>query len=236
MGTRAHDAVVPERGRSASNSSVAMVASWSLAGGLAGGLLIVGFILAGRLHPDMLVAVTMATLGSIFGAVHGSILGVLARPARVERGRRWWEWAITGVGFAAAFMIAVAATLWLSLSAVAARVGAPSSWVILTAGVAVCLGVFIWATVLGWRSLESAYARWPDHGLGRWLVLGVFLLLTGVLLLLRPVLPGTGLQLSVLATIVMAAVATLWIALPAIIITLSVTRRRWLRLEGSGRR
>jgi hypothetical protein len=228
MGTRAHDAVVPERGRSPSDSSVAMVTGWSLAGGLAGGLLIVGFILAGRLHPDLLVAVTMATLGSIFGGLHGAILGVLARPARVERGRRWWEWTITGLGFAAAFLIAIAATLWLSLIAVEARVGTPLSWVILTASVAGCLGVFIWATVLGWRSLERAYARWPDHALGSWLVLGVFILLTGVLLLLRPALPGTGLQLSVFATTAVAAIATLWIALPAIIITLSVTRRRWL--------
>lgn len=226
MSTRVHDGFAAERERQDSTSIATMAACWSLAGGLAGGLLIVGLILTGRLHPDALIAVMMAALGSLFGAVHGVVLAHLGRPLLAGRSRGWREWAITLLVVAAAFVLAIAATLWLSMSAVAARAGSPSTWVILAAGIAVCLGVFVWATVLGWRALESAYARWPDHWLGSWLVFGVFMLLTGSMLLLRPVLPGTGLQITPLGAIALAAVATLWIALPAIVVALSLAHRR----------
>jgi hypothetical protein len=226
MSATAHDAVVPEREVPRPSSIATMAASWSLAGGLAGGLLIVGLILIGRIHPDGLVAVVMAVLGSVFGAMHGAVLGHLGRSVGAESGRRWREWAIAALAAAGALMVAVSAALWLSMSAVAIRAGSPSSWIILTGSGVVCLGVFLWATVLGWRALESAFARWPDHWLGSWLVFGVFMLLVGTLLLLRPALPGTGLQLTALAAVVVAALATLWIALPAIVMTLRLTHRR----------
>lgn len=220
MNTRAQVAAESKQVLFRPRGIAVMAASWSLAGGLAGGLLVVGFILTGRLHPDGLITALTAALGSIFGAAHGAVLGHLGRAATLERGQQWREWTLAGFTSTIASVVAISAALWLSLIAVAVRAGSPLSWVIVGASGTVCLAVFVWVTALGWHALGSAYSRWPDHSIGSWLVVGVFMLLAGTLLLLRPTLPGTNLQLSTPMTIVVAALATLWVALPAIVLAL----------------
>lgn len=208
------------------SESVAMlVASWTLAAGLAAGTLIAGFVAAGLLHPDGVIAVGVALLGSAFGAVHGVVLGRLGRAPGPGSGG-WRDGLASGLAAVVAAPAAATGSLWLEVSAATAGAGSGLGWAGLIVGGLLSLGIFAWATILGWRAFERAYARWPDHRLGGLLVGGAFVLLAGAFLLLRPVLPGTALQVSPLGGIVLAALATLWVALPAVVIALRVAHSR----------
>ncbi|HSJ07678.1 MAG TPA: hypothetical protein VK936_13325 [Longimicrobiales bacterium] len=198
-------------------SMATVAASWSLAGGIAGGMLAAGFVAAGRLHPDgaIIITLVLASMGSVLGILHGAVLGHLAR-ARSDP-YTWPETTVGVMAAAAGLVVANVLSQWLVLAALLARAGARTGWIYLAVLVPLCLGIVAWATFLGWHKLEAAYARWPEHRIGSWLVAGVFLVVSGVFLVLRPAIPGTELQLSWWATLIVAAVATLWIAAPAVI-------------------
>jgi hypothetical protein len=198
-------------------SMATMAASWALAGGIAGGMLAAGFVVAGRLHPDgaIIITLVLASVGSVLGIVHGAVLGHLAR-ARSDS--YTWPEAIVGVAAAGAgLVVANVLSQWLVLASLLARAGSRTGWVYLAVLIPLSLAIVAWATFLGWHKLEMAYARWPEHRIGSWLVGGVFVLVSAAFLMLRPAIPGTELQLSWWATLVVAAVATLWIAAPAVI-------------------
>jgi hypothetical protein len=205
----------------------ALTTSWTLAGALAGGAFVVLLLLTGRLHPGGLEITTLllVSLGAWLGMLHGFMLSVLARPGH-EPKPDLWQWTLAGFGAAAAWTVGMTGSLWLSMSAVVALAGRPLGWLGLGAGVAATALILGVASVLGWRALSTAYARWPDHGLGSWLVAGTFLVLTASLLAVRPALPGTQVQLTLAGTVVAAALATLWVALPAIALILPLTHRR----------
>jgi hypothetical protein len=206
-------------------------ASWSLAGGLAGGLLVAAFVSAGRLHPDVLVAAVVALLFGSFGAVHGAVLAHLGRPAEDRIGtswhsrRRWSRRALAVLATILSVGVAAMASVGLVMNAALARAGSRLGAALVIAGVVVCAGVILWATVLGWRALERAYARWPDHRLGTWLGVGVFAVLAATFVLLQPALPGMGFSVSPAGGLLLAALATVWVALPAIVIALSLSHR-----------
>lgn len=197
---------------------------WSLAGGIAGGMLITIFLLAGRLHPEgsVMFAGVLAAVGSVLGIIHGVVLGRISRPGDGTPA----DQVLSVVVVAGAFVLAIWIGMWLALTAVLARAGSVSGTVALVALIAGALAVVAWATVLGWQAIERAYIRWPDHRIGLRLVIGAFLVLAATALVLRPALPGTELQLSAPALVVGAALAALWIATPAIIVALRFTHPR----------
>jgi hypothetical protein len=201
-----------------------VAAAWSAAGALAGGLIVAGFLAAGRLHPEgaVLAALVLATAGGLLGVVHGAILGHLGRPAETDHAVSWADRALALLAAAAALFGAVLLTIWLVLSAVLTRTGSAWGGLALLIGSAIAAGVLVWATLLGWRSLEAAYERWPDHRLGTLLGVGAFAIISLVLLALRPAIPGTGIQLPAVGWIVVAAIATVWLAAPVIIMALRV--------------
>jgi hypothetical protein len=218
---RAH----PLLGRSAQ-----LAVTWAVAAGGAGGGLVAALLLAGRMHPEagITVGALLATVGSMLGAVHGSVLGYLGRPESDIHATSWTERAFAMVVAAGALIGAITLALWLVLSALVVRAGSAWGWVAFTAAAALGLVFALQATLLGWRSLDTAYARWPEHRLGTLLVLGAFGVLCAVFLALRPAIPGTQLQLSAIAWIFVAALATLWIATPVIVIALRlVGRPQW---------
>lgn len=226
MSTRAREGTADHDEAPGPAPAALLAGSWTLAGGLAAGLIVGGFVATGRIHPDILVAVVMAGLGGMLGAVHGAVLGHLGGSAHAGMRGRLAAWALSAVSVAGATVVAVIGSVGLAMSAATARMGSVSGWAMLVAGSLAAGACIVWATVLGWRALESAYMRWPDHRLGSWLALGVFAVLAVVFALLRPVLPGTGLSLSPVGGIVLAGLATLWVALPAIILALPLAHRR----------
>jgi hypothetical protein len=200
-----------------------LIVGWALAAGLAAALVIVIPTAFGRIHPDALVTTALAAAGAAFGALHGAVLARLANGG--GRGRPLVRFlaalatALLGIG------VAALAGGGLAISAAVARAGLTSGWVLLAVGILGSLAVVGWSSVAGWRAFESAYHRWPEHRLGARLLIGAFVLIVAALTLLRPVLPWTEIQVRPLALVVLAALATLWIALPAVVVGLSLARR-----------
>lgn len=200
--------------------------SWALAGGAAGGLATAGLLLLGRVHPDalLLTAALLATLGSVLGMVHGAVLGYLGRPDRSAGDTRFPALAVS-VAALSAFTAALILAVWLAIAVLAGRAGQPAGWLIGMVALPLAVGSLVWATMLGWYAIENAYTRWPDHRIGSYLIIGAFMVLLGAFLALRPVIPGTRLQLSTPAGMVAAALAALWLAAPAIYFGLRLIHR-----------
>lgn len=203
-----------------------MIVSWTLAGGVAGGLLMAILVITSRIHSMGIAAfvVAVGALGCIFGAVHGAVLGYLGRQnGNLQLNRRGWM--TLGVSTLAASACAITFAFWLTLSAMTAAVGRDFGVVAFGFSLIISLAIFAWATVNGWHALERAYARWPEKRLGTSLVLGAFAVLSGVMLILRGAIPGTAIQLPLGAAIFLVAIAVFWIVSPAVIVSLRMTSR-----------
>jgi hypothetical protein len=157
--------------------------------------------------------------------VHGAVLGYLGRPAPFAGDKRFPALAVS-IAAMSAFTAAMILAVWLSIAALAGRAGQPAGWLIGMVALPLAVGSLVWATMLGWYAIENAYARWPDHRIGSYLIVGAFAVLLTAFLALRPVLPGTRLQLSTAAGMVAAALAALWLAAPAIFFGLRLIHRR----------
>jgi hypothetical protein len=202
-----------------------VAAAWAAAGGAAGGTLVAALLLAGRLHPSgsVTIAMLLAGAGSILGLIHGAVLGYLGRHAGCEVALRPKDRVFAVAGAVGGVGMSIALSAWLALSAVLARTGSVGGWLALLAGGAAVLSIAVLASVLGWRSLDCAYHEWQRHSLGAALLGGTFVVLCASFLLLRPALPGTHFQLSFTGWVAVAALATIWIATPAIVLAL-----RWV--------
>lgn len=204
-----------------------LVPSWSMAGGLAGGLLVVVLLLLGSMHPDgmLLIMLMLVAVGSALGTVHGAILRRLSSSGSDGRTRL----AVITAGAAGAvlgFVLALLLSSWLTLSAALVGAGRGLGWAGLILGLPVTGGLYLWAAVVGWDALRAAYGRWPEHRLGTVLLVGALVVVTGTLFALRPTLQGMDLRLSPLVIVILAALATLWVAAPAIVVALHYGHRR----------
>lgn len=208
----ASDLVVPRFGWMAT-----MTGCWTFAGGAAGGLATAVLLVLGRIHPDalLLTAAFLTTLGSGFGTVHGAVLGYLGRP-RQDTGQSRFPGLTVSLASLFAFVATMIIAVWLSISVLAAMAGQPAGWAIVMIALPIAVGSLVWATILGWYAIENVYARWPDHRIGSFLIGGAFVVLFAAFLTIRPMIPGTQLQLSVPAGMIVAGLAALWLAAPAI--------------------
>jgi ActR/RegA family two-component response regulator len=208
----------------------AVVMSWTLAGGAAGGLLATGLLLTDQIHPDpafVFLIVALVIMGSTLGTIHGMVLGRLGRPEDAPRRSVLVELLWNVLGAVTGFILALLAAAWVTASATFALEGNQAATAAMLLGMAACLAACVWAAVLGWRVFRNAYARWPAHRLGTCLVLGAFAVLTTIFLALRPALVGTHLRVSVLGAVLFAAMATLWVAAPVVVmVTLRLGRSR----------
>lgn len=203
-----------------------MTGCWALAGGAAGALATTGLLLFGRIHPDalLLTAIFLTTLGSGFGTVHGAVLGYLGRP-RDGTGESRVPGLTVSLAVLFAFTAAIVIAVWLSIAVLAGMAGQRAGWVIALLALPIAVGNLVWATILGWYAIENAYARWPDHRIGSFIIGGTFIVLLAAFLALRPVIPGTQLQLSLPAGMILAGLAALWLAAPAIFFGLRLIHR-----------
>jgi hypothetical protein len=185
-----------------------------------------GLLLAGRLHSFglILLVVMVGVVGSVLGAVHGSVLGYLGRPAgpHVMHARHY---AMVGGLAAVACLVGVCLAVWLVVSAMAVQVGDVVGQIAMIMAALTAFAVFAWATVNGWHALDAAYRRWPEKRMGTALVLGAFVILLATMQWLRGGIPGTEIQLSAGASLVLVALAVLWIVSPAVILGLRVAAR-----------
>jgi hypothetical protein len=204
-----------------------VAALWAAAGGTAAGGLVAVLLLLGRIHPDgsLSIALLLASAGAMLGLIHGVVLGYVGRHAAVEHPLRTRDHVFGVLAAGGAIAAAVLLAQWLVLSAVLLRAGSPWGWLALAAGGAAAVVIGVWATVLGWRSLERAYLDWADHRLGAGLLAGSFAALWVVFLVLRPAIPGTRLQLPAAGWLIVSGLATIWVATPAVVLALRAGRR-----------
>jgi hypothetical protein len=200
--------------------------SWALAGGAATGVLIGGLVVTSRLHSMGMIAlvVIIALFGSLLGTIHGAVLGYLGRPNTYSH-LSWQRWLQVAAFATGACILAVVFAVWLVVSAMASVAGQVSAMFGLALSTLIAFGFFAWATLIGWRALETAYQRWPEKRLGTRLVIGSAVVLLGFMLMLRGSIPGTEIRLSAGAAIVLTAIAALWLVSPAVIVALRLARR-----------
>lgn len=201
-------------------------ASWSLAGGTAGGVLIAGLVLTSRMHSMGILPVVaiVATFGSALGTVHGALLGYLGR-SELGSGLSWRNWLLVGAAAFAGWACAILFALWLAIGAMTAGARGGSGIFALAIAAPVALAIFTWATACGWQAIETAYARWPEKRLGTRLVVGAFVILSASMVLLRGGIPGTEIELSPIMAGALVAIAAIWIVSPAVIVALRIARR-----------
>jgi hypothetical protein len=197
-----------------------LAAVWAAAGGTAGGALIAVLILAGRMHPagSVAAALLLSITGAALGLVHGAVIGRLGHRDEPATGLA----AFVPAAFVAVLALLTSASLavWLTTSAVLARAGQFWGWMALLAGGVAAAGVAVLATWLGWSALESAWTEWRERRLGAPLVGGTFTVLAVSLLFLEPALPGGRGTLTTAGWLLVAALATLWIATPVVVLGL----------------
>ncbi|HUG39279.1 MAG TPA: hypothetical protein VMM12_02280 [Longimicrobiales bacterium] len=209
-----------------------MLLAWTLAGGMvAGGFLVTSVALAGGTSSHGGLSVTpLFVLGALAGMVHGGALGFLGRyphETGVDALRSTARGALVALP-AAAICWGLALMIALTPSFAGSRrwdllLAASLAWV---AGIAICL----WAAYEGWRRMRRVFARWPEHRAGTLILLGVLTLLLVRFFAEHPTIWWTDLRVTGIGAFVLALGATVWIALPVVVLALRLFHRgvdRW---------
>ncbi len=207
--------------------------SWTMAGGVvAGGFLVASTAVSGGLPVSLALPTSMALClgGGMAGFVHGGALGYLARRTELSRGT-----ALESLGAGAVMALPGGVAAW----AVAGSIALTGAWLtertfllFLSVALGWGLGVILcaWAAWAGWTAARRAFARWPEYREGTAILLAVFAVLAVAFLILHPRIWFTELRVSGLGALVLAAGATLWIALPVAVVILHVVHQgigRW---------
>jgi len=143
------------------------VLSWTLAGGICGGGLLIGALTmfdSGSAGLHLLLAPVLFILGTILGSAHALVLSVAGRPADVPR-----RDALRSALFVLALSLPLIPVSWLVSSSIAVatalRTEMRASWLAVVAGgTAIGLAVCGWACVEAGRVVRSARRRMRSRG------------------------------------------------------------------------
>lgn len=213
-----------------------VVVSWTAAGGVAGGGILVGSLtIAGYVSPglQLLAAPVLFLLGALLGAVHGAVLAVAGRPETLSAGGALKKACLSVLVALPLLFPAWVVTAGISLTA--ALVGEwRLTWGLLSLGgwlfgLALCG----WAVREGWLTLRCACARWPEARLGGALVVAFLVVASLVLADARPGIWGTDLRLNGVGAVILAGALTLWVGLPLVWAVLHVAHG-WLPPHAGG--
>lgn len=215
-------------GRAARSTRV--VVSWTVAGGVTGGGLLVGIAALGTPEAArglLPLSPVLFIVGALGGLIHGSLLGYVGRPDGADTSTTLAA-ILSGVILAIpALTVAWVATAWISLTFVVVTLHAWSTTLLAAAGWAVGVTACCWAAVEGWEAFCSAFCRWPESRPGAWLLV-VAAALFGVLFVgYHPEIWLTDFRVTGAAAVILSLVATVWIALPIIVVLLHYLHRRF---------
>lgn len=211
-------------------SCLRVVISWSAAGGITAGGLLVGA--AALSSPAM--AATLLPLapflflaGALGGLAHGSVLAYLGRPDGVAPTTALAAVG-TGILFAIpALAVAWVATAWISLTSAVLTLHALPTSIVTALGWALGLTICAWAVFEGWRASRNAFARWTESRPGALLVTGVGVVFAVWFVSYRPELWGTDIRVGGLGAILLAVAVTVWVAAPILVVGLHWVHRRF---------
>ena len=201
---------------------VRLVLSWTVAGGVAGGGVVVGVLtITGIVEPglQLLAAPVLFTVGAVLGLLHGGALSVIGRPRCLTRGT-----ALRHAFLAALLSLPLLGIGWLvtaSITLTAAMVTHPSGRLLFftVGGWILGLSLCTWAALEGWRAVRAAVDRWPDGRMGRIgsvLLTGILAATTALFVHVRPPIVGTDARLSGIGAVALAVATTFWVALPTV--------------------
>jgi hypothetical protein len=212
-------------------SCVRVTLTWTVAGGIAcGGVLVGTLTLSGAvsLGFQLLAAPVLFTLGAALGFAHGCVLAVIGRPLSVSRRRAL----LRGLGGGALALPLVAAgwVVTAGMSLTAALLDEFRWATLLLCAGAWCFGLAlcVWAGVEGVRALQRALERWPERRLGSMITGSILVLVSGLLVSHPPELAGTSVRVTGFGAFALAAVITLWVALPLVVLVLRLASARSL--------
>jgi len=211
---------------------VRLVLSWTVAGGVAGGGILVGALtITGVVEPglQLLAAPVLFLAGAFLGLLHGGVLSLVGRPGCLTRGTALRHAILAalcalpllGVGWVVTASIALTAALVTEMRA-SWLFFAVGGWIL---GLALCT----WAVVEGWQALKTAMGRWPDGRIASALLTVVLGATTVLFVYLRPPIVGTGVRVNGLGAVALAVAVTLWVALPTVWAALHFLRQCHLR-------
>jgi hypothetical protein len=210
-------------------SSGRLMLSWTTAGGIAGGGVLIGALaLAGVVQPGvhLFAAEALFVVGALVGFVHAALLGIVGRPACLGVGGAAWRIALAALLCVPALVVAWLITAGMTLSAALLTtwslpwmLAAVASWVL---GLALCF----WAGVEGWRAVRRALARLaPDFGAVSALAVLAVGLLGGTLFWRPPEALGFDLRFAPYVAVLVGFGAACSLGMP-LVCTLHALRRR----------
>jgi hypothetical protein len=211
---------------------VRLVLSWTVAGGVAGGGILVGALtIAGVLEPgvQLLAAPVLFIAGAVLGLLHGGALALVGRPSCLTRRGAFGQALIAGAISVPLLALGWVVTASISLTA-ALMTEMRASWLVFAAGGwAIGLVLCGWAAVEGLGALRIAFGRWPQGRAGSVLLTTILGATIALFAHVHPPILGTGLRLNGLGAIALALATTVWVALPAVWLGLHMLHPHHLR-------
>ena len=210
--------------------SARVVISWTAAGGITAGGLLIGVAALGS--PEMArgllpLAPVLFLIGAAGGLVHGSILAYLGRPPAVGTAAT-----IGAIGSGVllsipALAVAWVATAWISLTSAVVALHVWTTTFVALAGWIVGVAACCWAAVEGWEAFCTAFSRWPESRPGALLLVVVGALFAVLFVRYHPAIWLTDFRVTGVGALILALVATVWIALPIIVVLLHYLHRHF---------
>lgn len=226
-----HEALVGHAAR-----STRVVVSWAVAGGIMAGGVLVGVAALGSPEAARILlpmSPVLFLIGAAGGLVHGSVLAYVGRPGRASTSQALAA-ILTGVLLAVpALAVAWVATAWISLTSVAAVLHVWSTTALAVAGWAAGAAACSWAAVEGWEAFCDAFCRWPESRPGALLLLAAAAVFAVLVVGFHPELWMTGFRVTGVGAMLLTLVATVWIALPIIVVLLHYLHR-WFAAAWDG--
>lgn len=207
-----------------------VVLSWTAAGGITAGGVLIGVAALGA--PEMArsllpLAPVLFVIGAAGGLLHGCILAFLGRPPDAAPGNVLTALAIAAVLSVPALVVAWVAAAWISLTFAALAIRTPSTILLVSVGWLVGAAVCYWAAVEGVRAFRCAFSRWPESRPGTLLLAGAGAIFATVFVGYQPQIWWTDVRVTGIGAVILALVATVWIALPVIVLLLHYLHRRF---------
>lgn len=200
----------------------------AMAGGVAvGGVLVAAMTLSGQLsgHALFLNASALFIVGTLLGLVHGVALAYFGRPLHVKPRAAFRDLGLATLyavpGVAVAWLVAV----WVAMSVVAAYTGGIGPMLGVTLGWLAAAAILVTFAIHAWRALGNAYARWPERRAGTVLVAASLAAFMVIFLADRPEIWGLRLRLTQTGAVLLAGLATVWVAGPMITLALRLVQR-----------
>jgi hypothetical protein len=202
--------------------------TWTAGGAfLVGGFLVAAMTLAGKMSGSslLLTASGLFLVGGFLGLVHGALLGFFGRPEGTT-GRQAVGGILLGAMYALpALTIGLVVSGWIAMTVVSLYTGNLVALGLTGAAWLAGAVIVMFAGAHGVEGLRNAYARWPERKMGTALVASSFAALLVTFLADRPVLWGIEMRVTEVGAVLLAALATIWLAGPVVTVALRAVQR-----------